>query len=232
MSAMAFALLIYFIKGKQSSLEFLAGYLVEQSLSIDNLFFFVMLFNYFKVPLMYQNRVLKWGIIGAIVLRGIMIYWGIRLAENFKIVTLIFAIVLIVSSFKMLKNEEDDDNDLDNNYIMKISKRFMKTSDHYDGDKFFTVIDNATVATPLLLCLVCVELSDLVFAIDSIPAVLGVSHDSLIVYSSNIFAIMGLRSLYTLIAKAVADMPFIKTAIGLILVLLFYHHNHHNHYLN
>ena len=173
-------------------------------------------------------------------MRGIMIYFGVVIAEKFKIVTLVFAIILLVSSFKMLYSNDDDDDDLDNNYIMVLSKKFLRTSTSYDGDRFFTIVNGVRVATPLFLCLICVEFSDVIFAIDSIPAVLGiviitfiflsllllllsllsstgVSHDHVIVYSSNIFAILGLRALYTIIAKAVSDLPFIKPAVALIL---------------
>lgn len=151
-------------------------------------------------------------------MRAIMIFFGVMVAEKFKIVTLIFAIILLVSSFKMFHdNSNDDDDDLDNNYILVISKKFLRTTSIYDGDRFFTIIDGVNVATPLLLCLICVELSDVIFAIDSVPAVLGVSHDPIIVYSSNIFAIMGLRALYTILATAISDFVFLKPAVAFIL---------------
>jgi len=251
-AAIVFGIGTTFVKGEKCGLEFFTGYLVEQSLSVDNLFVFIMLFNYFKVPLEFQNRVLNWGIFGAILMRGVMITVGVAALKKFQWIILVFAGILIVSAYKLLQ-EDDDEEDLHNNMILKYSKWLIKSSDEYDGEKFFTTINvdsdsttdanrsfqsmdttdmnltnppsmssiaqrkAITVATPLLMCLICIELSDLVFAIDSIPAVLGISHDSFVVFTSNIFAIMGLRSLYVLIAKAVADMPMLKPAVALVL---------------
>ena len=211
-----FGCLTYFFKGYRSCLEFSAGYIVEQSLSIDNLFVFLLLFNYFKVPQQYQDRVLKWGIVGAVILRGVMITVGVTAVQRFKWITLIFAIILLASAVKLLK-DGDSDEDLSENFVMKITHRYLKASEEYDGDRFFTKERGVNVATPLFMCLICIELSDLVFAVDSIPAVLGVSTDPFIVYSSNIFAIMGLRSLYTLVAKAVSDLPYLRPAVALVL---------------
>jgi TerC family integral membrane protein len=251
LAAVAFGIGTIFFKGEQCGLEYFTAYLVEQSLSVDNLFVFIMLFNYFKVPLEFQNRVLTWGIIGAIVMRGIMITVGVAALKKFQWIILVFAGILIISAYKLLQ-EDDEEEDLHNNMILKYSKWLIKSSDEYDGEKFFTTmsVDNSggkselfassdiasepdftmppsaqsisqrkvvTVATPLLMCLICIEVSDLVFAIDSIPAVLGISHDSFVVFTSNVFAIMGLRSLYVLIAKAVADMPMLKPAVALVL---------------
>ena len=197
-------------------MEFFTGYLVEQSLSVDNLFVFLMLFNYFKVPSQHQDRVLTWGIIGAVAMRGVMIILGIQMIERFQVITLIFAGILLISAYKLL-TDNDEDEDLSDNYVLKISNYIMKSTTEYDGDRFFTKEKGTSVATPLLMCLICIEISDLVFAIDSIPAVLGVSHDPFIVYTSNIFAIMGLRSLYTVVAKAVQDLKYLKPAVALVL---------------
>lgn len=256
-AAIAFGIATTVFKGEKCGLEFFTGYLVEQSLSVDNLFVFIMLFNYFKVPLEFQNRVLSWGIIGAILMRGVMITVGVAALQKFQWIILIFAGILIVSAYKLLQ-EDDDEEDLSNNMILKCSNWLIKSSSEYDGEKFFTTMTvdahcpakadtnhsfvhqssqqtdythppsiesisqrkTIMVATPLLMCLICIELSDLVFAIDSIPAVLGISHDSFVVFTSNIFAIMGLRSLYVLIAKAVADMPMLKPAVALVLAFV------------
>jgi len=215
-SAILFGIGTYYFKGEEAGLQFFTGYLVEQSLSVDNLFVFLMLFNYFKVPLIYQDRVLTWGIIGAVVMRGIMIVVGIEAVERFQFITLVFAGILMVSAYKLLQ-EDSEEEDLSNNIVLKISNYWIKSSTEYDGDRFFTNLNGLKVATPLFMCLVCIELSDLVFAIDSIPAVLGISHDSFIVYTSNIFAILGLRSLYTILAKAVSDLPYLKPAVALVL---------------
>lgn len=223
-AAMLFGLATWVFKSSQSALEFFTGYIIEQSLSIDNLFVFIMLFNYFKVPIQFQNRVLTWGIIGAVVMRGVMIFLGVAALKHFQVITLIFAAILIVSAYKILKEsfQEEEEEDLENNTILKLSHYFINSVDYYSGDKFFIEIKNEklqmiTVATPLFMCLICIELSDFVFAVDSIPAVLGISHDLFVVFTSNIFAIMCLRSLYILIAKAVSDLPFLKPAVGMVL---------------
>jgi len=215
-SAILFGSGTYYFRGEQAGLEFFTGYLVEQSLSVDNLFVFLMLFNYFKVPQQYQDQVLTWGIIGAVVMRGIMIVLGIQMIEKFQFITLIFAGILLVSAYKLLTDNSEEE-DLSDNYVLKLSNYVMKSTTEYDGDRFFTREKGVLLATPLLMCLICIEISDLVFAIDSIPAVLGVSHDPFIVYTSNIFAILGLRSLYTVISKAVADLPYLKPAVALVL---------------
>jgi TerC family integral membrane protein len=216
--------LCYF-RGVSTGMEFFAGYLVEQSLSIDNLFVFIMLFDYFRVPLNLQERVLTWGIIGAVVLRGLMIAVGVAAIQKFQFVILIFAGVLLASAFKLLTESEhgDDKNNsssFDDNMIMKVVKFiFPRTTTDFHGEQFFWTSpkDGIKYATPLLLCLICVELSDFVFAVDSIPAVLGVSKDPLVVYASNIFAILALRSLYTIVAKAVSDLHYLRPAVALVL---------------
>uniref|UniRef100_A0A7S2RH37 Uncharacterized protein n=1 Tax=Rhizochromulina marina TaxID=1034831 RepID=A0A7S2RH37_9STRA len=217
--AVVFGAGVWHFRGRQSGFEFFAGYLVEQSLSVDNLFVFLMLFNYFQVPLSYQGRVLTWGIIGAVVMRGIMIVAGVAAVQKFRMVILLFAAILMLSAVKLFF-ESDEPEDLSNNTVMRLSKFAVGAVEEYDGDKFFTILDGQRRATPLLLCLVCIELSDFVFAVDSIPAVIGVSQDLLIVYSSNIFAIMGLRSLYTLVAKAVQDLPYLRPAVALVLAFI------------
>jgi len=205
--------------GLSTGYEFFAGYLVEQSLSIDNLFVFIMLFDYFRVPLELQSRVLSWGIAGAIGLRGLMIGVGVASIQQFKAVILVFAGILLASSFKLLTETEPSENGVADNYVMKLAtKLFPNTSADFDGERFFVTSETGQrIATPLFLCLVCVELSDFVFAVDSIPAVLGVSKDPLVVYASNIFAIMALRSLYTLVAKAVTELHYLKPAVAAVL---------------
>jgi TerC family integral membrane protein len=215
-AAILFGAWVWWYKGKESGMAFMSGYLVEQSLSVDNLFVFMLLFNYFKVPVKYQNRVLSYGIYGAVLMRGVMIFIGVRAIERFQMVTLIFAGILMYSAYKLL-TESDDEDDLESNTVMKISRYFIKCSKEFDDELFFTTEKGARLATPLFLCLVCVELSDFVFAIDSIPAVIGVTHDPFIVYTSNIFAIMGLRSLYTLVAKAISELPYLKSSVAMVL---------------
>mmetsp|Transcript_114880 Transcript_114880/g.263795 ORF Transcript_114880/g.263795 Transcript_114880/m.263795 type:complete len:404 (+) Transcript_114880:354-1565(+) len=218
-AAMLFGVGVWVVKGRQSSLEYYAGYFVEQSLSVDNLFVFIMLFDYFQVPLAHQARVLTWGIVGALAMRAVMIVVGVAAIQRFRTVTLVFAAILFYSGFAMLMESEEDE-DLENNAIMKISKKLFKSTPKHDGDKFFTVIDGVKYATPMLMCLICIELSDLIFAVDSIPAVIGVSKDPFIVYTSNLFALAALRQKYVLVAKAVDDLPYLKPAVAMVLTFV------------
>ena len=197
-AAALFGIGVMATKGVSSGYEFFAGYLIEQSLSIDNLFVFIMLFEYFKIPMELQNRVLSWGIGGAIILRGLMIGVGVAALQQFRSVILVFAAILIASSVNLLFEKEHDDSAAGENIIMKFTKFiFPNTSTELHGEDFFVTNETGKkIATPLFLCLVCVELSDFVFAVDSIPAVLGVSKDPLIVYASNIFAIMVSGDIY------------------------------------
>ena len=192
--------------GREAAEEYFAGYLLEQSLSVDNLFVFVLVFDYFKVPMSQQQKVLGYGIGGAMAMRAAMIVAGYEAITNFKPILLVFAGILIFSSYKLIAEEEEEEEDMSQNAIVKFASSLVPVSDEYDGDNFFTLVDGVKTATPLLLCLVVIELSDVVFAVDSIPAVFGVTQDPLIVYSSNIFAILGLRSLYAFVATMVAEL--------------------------
>ncbi|KAJ8604928.1 hypothetical protein CTAYLR_004337 [Chrysophaeum taylorii] len=203
------------LKGRASALEFFASYLVEQSLSVDNLFVFILLFEYFKVPVELQDRALSWGIIGAVAMRGIMISFGVAAVRRFRSVTLVFAAILLASAVKLLT--EDESAPVGDNAIVSIARRLCDATDHFDGDRFFTVVKAKRVATPLFLCVVCIELSDFVFAVDSIPAVLAVSRDPFVVYSSNVFAIAALRSLYAVLAVAIDNLPYLRPAVAFIL---------------
>lgn len=207
---------IWKIQGRDSALEFYTGYLVEQSLSVDNLFVFILLFDFFNVPVEFQPRALKWGIIGAIAMRGVMIGVGVAAIKRFRVVVLFFAGILMLSAWKLLMGGEGEE-DLANNWVMKLAHRVCPAVDYFDGDRFLTMDKGTRRPTPLLLCVVCIELSDFVFAVDSIPAVLSISQDPFIVYSSNIFAILALRSLYTVVAKAVSDLIYLRPAVALIL---------------
>eukprot|EP00571_Detonula_confervacea_P011583 CAMPEP_0172306978 /NCGR_PEP_ID=MMETSP1058-20130122/7928_1 /TAXON_ID=83371 /ORGANISM="Detonula confervacea, Strain CCMP 353" /LENGTH=345 /DNA_ID=CAMNT_0013019033 /DNA_START=307 /DNA_END=1345 /DNA_ORIENTATION=+ len=204
--------------GRDTAEEFFAGYLVEQSLSVDNLFVFLLLFEYFKVPLSSQDRVLNWGIYGAIVMRATMIGLGSVALENFHGILLVFAGILVYSSVKTLIPEDDEeDEDLSENMIVKFSRNLIDSTDEFDGSNFFTFVDGVKMATPLFICMISLEISDVVFAVDSIPAVFGVTENPLVVFSSNMFAIMGLRSLYTILSKAAADLKYLEPAVGIVL---------------
>ncbi|CAM6126575.1 unnamed protein product [Calypogeia fissa] len=216
-AAVTFGGLVGFREGTGKASEFFAGYLLEQSLSVDNLFVFVLIFNYFKVPFAFQNRVLTYGIAGAVVFRALMIGLGIASLQKFEGLNLIFAAVLVFSSFKLVTKEDDGEDDLSDNFIVHLCRKFIPVTSAYDGNKFLTTVGGVKKATPLLLTLVVVELSDIAFAVDSIPAVFGVTRDPLIVYSSNVFAILGLRSLYTLISGNMGELEYLQPSVGIVL---------------
>ncbi|KMZ65978.1 integral membrane TerC family protein [Zostera marina] len=203
--------------GKAS--EFFAGYLLEKSLSVDNLFVFVLIFKYFKVPKECQGRVLSYGIAGAVVFRGIMIGLGSATLQRFEAVNLFLALILLYSAYKLFVIKEEAD-DLSKNYIVKTCQKIIPVTSFYDGDRFFTIQDGIRKATPLLLTAAVLELSDIAFAIDSIPAVFGVTRDPFIVFSSNIFAILGLRSLFRLISEKMSELEYLPPAIGVVLAFI------------
>ncbi|EKX34133.1 hypothetical protein GUITHDRAFT_80801, partial [Guillardia theta CCMP2712] len=208
--------------GGDKALEYFTGYLLEESLSVDNLFVFLLLFEYFKVPQSQQKKVLSYGIWGAIVMRAGFISAGLVAIQQFRGVLLVFAGLLMYSSFKMLtdatgKEEEGDEADISENSIVKFASKLVQSTPEYDGDRFFTLVDGVKKATPLFLVLLCVEFSDVMFAVDSIPAVFGVTEDPLIVLTSNIFAIMSLRALYQVLAQLAKDLKYLETAVGAVL---------------
>lgn len=216
-SAVAFGAALYALEGPVKSAEFFAGYILEQSLSVDNLFVFVLVFNYFKTPPSGQTQVLGYGIATAAVLRLVLIVAGVELVESWKPILGVFAAILIASSYKLLTTNDEEAPDLGENKFVQFFKKTIKSSDRYDGNNFFTLQDGVKVATPLLLTLIIIELSDVVFAVDSIPAVFGVTLDPFIVYTSNIFAILSLRSLYTFTATAMSRLQFLDKAVATVL---------------
>ncbi|KAD3337470.1 hypothetical protein E3N88_32990 [Mikania micrantha] len=212
-SAVAFGVGLGLKDGIGKASEYFAGYLLEQSLSVDNLFVFVLIFKYFKVPLAYQNRVLSYGIAGAIIFRLSLIILGTATLQRFEAVNLLLASILLYSSFKLFFASEDDDDDLSDNFIVKTCQKIIPVTSTYDGNRFFTVVNGAWKATPLLLTVAVIELSDIAFAVDSIPAVFGVTRDPFIVFSSNLFAILGLRSLYTLISESMGELEYLQVLV-------------------
>lgn len=205
-------------KGWDSGVEFITAYIVEYSLSVDNLFVFLLIFNYFKVGREAQSRVLTYGIAGAMVMRGVLIFVGEALTQRFSAVTVAFAALLLFSAGKLLLGgEEDEDEDLEKNGIVKFSRTLLPFTDKYDGDRFFTMENGIKLATPLMLVLLSVEFSDIVFALDSVPAVLGISNDSLVIYSSNILAIMGLRNLFFVLSDIIGDLRFLQKSLAIVL---------------
>jgi len=214
--ALLFNAAIYAWSGPAAGMEFLTGYLIEKALSVDNIFVFVLIFSYFRVPAPYQHRVLFWGVLGAILMRAGLIAVGASLIARFHWIMYLFGAFLVFTGVKMAlqKHEAADPS---GSPLVRFVRRLMPVSDEYDGQRFLTVRDGARVATPLLLVLVMVEASDLVFAVDSIPAIFAVTQEPFLVYTSNIFATLGLRSLYFLLAGVVAKFRFLKLGLAMIL---------------
>ena len=214
--ALAFNVGIYFMQGEQKAMEFLTGYLIEKSLSVDNLFVFIMIFTVFGVRGELQARVLKWGILGALIMRVIFIFLGAELLERFQWLFYIFGAVLIYTAFKMAfgANEEMDP---DKNLVVRLARKVLPMTRKIRGDWFFTRRLGLWVASPLFMVLLVVESSDLVFALDSIPAIFAITRDPFIVLTSNVFAIMGLRALYFLLAEVMGMFTYLKFGISFIL---------------
>lgn len=217
---------VWYLDGVARAEEYAAGYVIEQSLSVDNLFVFLLIFNYFKVPAESQEKVLNWGIVGAIVLRGVFIVTGETLVNTFDFMTLILGGLLFYSSVNLLRSNDDEEEDLSENTIVKFSKKLFKSVDYYDGNKFFTEVkDSVTgavtkMATPLLICLVVIELSDIVFALDSVPAVLGISRDAKVIYLSNILAVCGLRSIYFILESLIGSLRYLPQSLAVVLAFV------------
>ncbi len=218
--ALLFCGFLWYREGSGDALEFLTGYVIELSLSVDNLFVFILLFQYFAVPAVLQPKVLKWGILGAIIMRAIMIALGSVLLTRFHWIIYIFGAVLVVTGIKMFMAREDDRIEPEHNPLARLVRRFFPVTNTYEGDRFFVRHHGKRFATPLLLVLVIVEWTDLVFAIDSIPAVFSVTDDPFIVYSSNIFAILGLRALFFLLASMLDQFVYLKSGVAAILVFV------------
>ena len=212
---------IYYYSGQAAAVTYLTAYIVEQSLSVDNLFVFLLIFSAFRIPGELQHRVLFWGILGAFVMRAVCIVAGVAALERFHWLMYVFGAILIYGGIKTaLKNDEDDEQDPSKGVIARIVRRFIPVTDQLDGDKFLTRQNGRLVATPLFLALITVEVSDLIFAVDSIPAVLAISRDTFVVYTSNIFAILGLRSLYFALAHMMGIFRFLKHALAMILIFV------------
>lgn len=216
--ALVFNLIIYFWRGQQQALEFFTGYLVEKALSVDNIFVFIMIFTYFQVPTKYQHKILFWGIIGALIMRVIFIFAGVALLEKFHFTIYIFGALLVFTGIKMF-NHSNSKIEPDKNPVIKFFKKFMPVTQTLHEDKFFIRIDGKRFATPLFLVLILIETTDLIFAVDSIPAILAITQDQFIVYTSNVFAILGLRSLYFALAGIIHR--FWLLSYGLAIVLVF-----------
>lgn len=217
--ALAFNVVLYFWRGQEAALQYLTGYLIEKSLSVDNLFVFAMIFSYFSVPQEYQHRVLFWGIVGALVMRGVMIAVGATLISNFHWVLYIFGAFLVYTGYKMLGKKSEGTVEPGKNPLVRYFRKVFPVTDGFEGQNLFVRRGAKLMATPLFLVLVVVETTDLVFALDSIPAIFAITHDPFIVYTSNVFAILGLRALYFLLANVIDTFKYLST--GLAIVLMF-----------
>jgi tellurite resistance protein TerC len=216
--ALAFNGIIWRSFGPERGIEFLTGYLIEKSLSVDNIFVFVILFRALGIPAMYQHRVLFWGIVSALLMRAGMIFAGAALLSRYHFVTYVFGALLILTGIKLFlqRNQELRPEE---GWVMRVVRRVVPTTHQLDGDRFFTLENGRRVATPLFVALVLIEASDVIFAVDSIPAIFAITDDPFIVFTSNIFAILGLRSLFFLLAGMIDKFRYLK--VGLALVLVF-----------
>jgi tellurite resistance protein TerC len=215
-----FGLFILWREGTGPALEYYTGYLIELSLSVDNLFVFILIFSYFGVPAEAQPKILKWGILGAIIMRLIFIALGALLLDRFEWIIYVFGAILIVTGFRMMR-EQEEAVELEKNPVVRLARRVLPFTNYYDGTRFFTRLrDGRVLATPMLLVLLVVEWSDLVFAIDSIPAIFAITRDPFLVYSSNVFAILGLRALFFVLAGMMDKFAYLKPGVAIILIFV------------
>jgi tellurite resistance protein TerC len=208
---------VFAFAGPEVGVEFLTGYLVEKSLSVDNIFIFVLIFSYFAVPPQYQHRVLFWGVVGAIIMRALLIALGASLLDSFHWIIYVFGVIVIISGIRML-TQGDEELRPDRNPVVRLVRRFIPVSGTYHGQRFLVRHGATLMLTPLAIVLVVVETTDLIFAVDSIPAIFAISDDAFIVFTSNIFAILGLRSLYFLLAGVVERFVYLKPALAAVLL--------------
>lgn len=217
--AAAFNVFVYFWKGQDAAMKFLAGYVIEESLSVDNLFVFLVIFSFFKVPESYRHRVLFWGIIGALIFRAIFIVGGIGLIQQFHWIIYLFGAFLIFTAYKLVFGAQKE-IEPDKNPLLKAFRKIMPVTEEYEGAKFFVRKHGKWFATPLMVVLLAVETTDVIFAVDSIPAVLAVSKDPFIVYTSNVFAILGLRALFFALAGLMHLFHYLNYGLGIILAFV------------
>jgi tellurite resistance protein TerC len=216
---LAFTFVIWFAFSGAAAGEYISGYLIEKSLSVDNVFVWALIFSYFKVPGKYQHRVLFWGIFGALVLRAIFIFAGVALIEKFEWILYFFGAFLLYTAFKLVRGDEDE-MDPGASPVLRLIKKIVPSTDQNDGQRLFTRVAGRRLATPLFAVLVLVEATDVIFAVDSVPAVLAVSHEQFIVFSSNAFAILGLRALYFLLADLHARFSYLQQGLAIILAFV------------
>lgn len=217
--SLLFNVFIYYDLGKQKAIEYFTGYLIERSLSVDNIFVFVLLFSYFKVPAEYQHKVLFWGVIGALILRAALIGVGVVLIHQFAWIIYIFGGFLVFTGFRMAM-QNDSHIDPEKNIVIRLYKKFFPVTTEYDNGNFFVTKNHRRSATPLFVVLIATEFTDLVFAFDSIPAIFAVTDDPFIIYTSNIFAILGLRAMYFALAGVMDKFHYLKVGLSMILIFI------------
>ncbi|MBF0361211.1 MAG: TerC family protein [Oligoflexia bacterium] len=222
--ALIFNVGIYFVKGAGAATDFFTGYLIELSLSIDNLFVFLLIFTVFKVATKYQHRVLFWGIIGAVLMRAVFILTGVALVHKFEWIMYVFGAFLVITGIKLFfeKKEQgkDDENEIKNNFTVRMAKKLLPFTDQFHEEKFMVKIDGKHLFTPLFLVLIVVDVFDIIFAVDSVPAILAITTDSFIVYTSNIFAILGLRSMYFALAGLMPLFHYLQYGLAIVLTFI------------
>jgi tellurite resistance protein TerC len=214
--SLGFNALVWYLKGAQAGLDFLTAYLVEYSLSVDNIFVFVLIFAYFRVPPLAQHRALVWGILGALVMRGVMILCGIALVRRFHFILYLFGVFLLITAFRMFFGKHPS-RDFGESWVMRVCRRLSRVTPEFYGEHFKARVDGRWMLTPLALALIVIDIMDLIFAVDSIPAVFAITRDPFIVYTSNICAIIGLRSLYFLLAHLIDRFIYLQTGLAFIL---------------
>jgi len=214
--ALIFGIVVWAVLGDQRGMEYYTGYILEESMSVDNLFVFIIIFGFFKIPSQYQHKVLFYGVLGAIVFRLLFILAGVELITRFDWVLYVFGAILIIAALKTMFTKDDDG---ENKVALFMSKHLHSSTD-MAGGRFFTVENGKRVMTPLFVTVVVIEVSDIIFAIDSIPAVLSITDDMFVVYSSNIFAILGLRSMYFVLRESMTSLKYLKYGLGIILMFI------------
>jgi tellurite resistance protein TerC len=208
--------LVWYIKGAQAGLDFLTAYLVEYSLSVDNIFVFVLIFAYFRVPPLAQHRALVWGIVGALIMRGVVILCGIALVHRFHFILYLFGVFLLITALRMLFGKHTP-RDFGEGWVMRVCRRLFRITPEFYGEHFKARVDGRWMLTPLALALIVIDVMDLIFAVDSIPAVFAITQDAFIVYTSNICAVIGLRSLYFLLARLMERFVYLTTGLAFVL---------------
>lgn len=218
--SLLYSVLVFTYEGSILGVEYITAYLVEWSLSVDNLFVFLIIFSFFNVPKEYQHKVLFWGVLGAVIFRGLFIFLGISLVNQFSWLFVVFGLFLIYTALALVLKKEDDKKKIEDKVIYKLAKALFRITPNYINGYFFKRVDGKIWATPLFLCLIVIESTDVMFAVDSIPAVLGISTHPLIVFTSNIFAVMGLRSMYFALAGIMDMFKFLKYGLSVILAYI------------